>query len=192
MRNRLGRRRYCRFLTQSSDGFAQLKGFLLLPAQPPQRNRSVSSLATADDQHDGYLGEAVLAHLVVDLRISGIDIGSQPCRRAFPLDLAGIFRRFRGYAGDDDLHRRQPQRETTGIVFDQDADETLHRAEDRPLEHDRGMAHAILADIDGSEPPRHVEIKLNRAALPLPAERVAEVEFELRPVERALAGVERI
>src|SRR5438477_9082920 len=54
------------------------------------------------------------------------------------------------------------------------------------------MARAILAHISGPEPPRHVEVKLNRAALPLPAERVTEVEFELRPVERTLPGVESI
>ena len=77
-------------------------------------------------------------------------------------------------------------------MLDQNSDKALHRAEDRPVQHDRGMARAILADIDGAEPPRHVEIELDRAALPLPAERIAEVEFELRPVERALARVESI
>jgi hypothetical protein len=57
------------------------------------------------------------------------------------------------------------------------------------VKHHRRMAPAILADISGSKPPRHVEIKLQSAALPLPADRVAQVEFELRPVERTLAGI---
>ena len=32
---------------------------------------------------------------------------------------------------DDDLHGRQPKRQRTGIVFEQDADEALEGAEDR-------------------------------------------------------------
>src|SRR4029077_17385215 len=36
------------------------------------------------------------------------------------------------------------------------------------------------------------EVELQGAALPVAAERVAQVELELRPVERALAGGERI
>ena len=36
------------------------------------------------------------------------------------------------------------------------------------------------------------EIELQRAALPVAAERVAQHEFELRAVERAFAGVERV
>ena len=77
-------------------------------------------------------------------------------------------------------------------MLDQDADKALHRAEDRAVQHDRGVAAAVLADIGGAEPPRHLEIELQGAALPVAAERVAQDEFELRPVERALAGVERI
>ena len=77
-------------------------------------------------------------------------------------------------------------------MLDQDADKALHRAEDRAVQHDRRVPPAILADIDRAEPLGHVEIELQGAALPVAAERVAQDEFELRPVERALAGVERV
>ena len=56
------------------------------------------------------------------------------------------------------------------------------------MQHNRSVAAAILADINGAEPFRHHEIKLQRAALPLPAERVAQMEFKLRAVEGAFAG----
>src|SRR5438067_805285 len=59
------------------------------------------------------------------------------------------------------------------------------------MQHDRRVAAAILADIGGAEPLRHLEIELQRAALPIATERVAQHEFELGAVERALARVER-
>ena len=77
-------------------------------------------------------------------------------------------------------------------MLDQDADKPLHRAEDRAVQHDRHVAPAILADIAGAEPLGHVEVELQGAALPIAAERVAQMKFELRPVKRALAGGQRI
>ena len=51
---------------------------------------------------------------------------------------------------------------------------------------------AVLADIAGVEPLGQHEIDLQRAALPVAADRVAQHEFELRAIERALAGIERV
>ena len=39
---------------------------------------------------------------------------------------------------------------------------------------------------------RHLVVELNRAALPLAAERVGDVEVDLRAVERAVAVVDRV
>src|SRR5271167_1957262 len=183
------RRRRCRFLLQSSNGFADRKNFLLLSSESPQRNRTGRRLAPSDDQHDGDLRKAVLADLVSDLFVARIEPDPEARGSARPDNLACILGRLRGDRSDDDLDRREPERETAGIMLDQDRDEPLHRAEDRAVQHDRRMAPAILTDVSGSQPPRHVEIELQRTALPLPAKRVAQVEFELRPVERALAGV---
>ena len=89
------------------------------------------------------------------------------------------------------LHRRQPQRQPAGIVLDQHADEALERAQDRPVQHHRPVLGAVLADIVGVQPLRQDEVDLQRAALPVAADRVAQHELELRAVEGALAGVER-
>ena len=43
------------------------------------------------------------------------------------------------------------------------------------------------ADVFGAEAPRHLEIDLHRSALPRAADRVLQVVFDLRPVERAFA-----
>ena len=90
-----------------------------------------------------------------------------------------------------DLDRRQPEREVAGKVLDQDADEALHRAADRAMHHDRRLLRAVGIDIERAEPFRQVEVDLRGAALPVAADGVAQHIFELRPVERAFAGVDR-
>src|ERR1051325_7711125 len=74
-------------------------------------------------------------------------------------------------------------------MLDQNADEALHRAEDRAVQHHRRVPAAILADIRSAEPLGHVEIELQGAALPVSAERVAQDEFELGAIEGALARI---
>src|SRR6266851_9231995 len=194
-RDRVGparRRRYRRLLCQSSNRFAERKGFLLLSAEPPQRNRSGCRLALPDDEQNRHLGKAVLADLIADLVVAGVGLDPEPQAGAFAHDLLGIGRRLGRNRRNHRLHRRQPQRETARIMLDQDADEALHRPQDRAVQHHRDMTRAILADIARAEPPRHCEIDLKGAALPLAAERVAQVKFELRPIEGTLARVERV
>ena len=77
-----------------------------------------------------------------------------------------------------------------GGILDQDADEALERAEDRPVQHDRPMPLAVLADVGRAEPVGQHEVHLERPALPVAADRVGQHEFELRAVEGALARVE--
>ena len=86
------------------------------------------------------------------------------------------------------LHRRQPQRELAGIMLDEDADEALERADDRPVEHDRPVLGAVLADVAGVEPLGQHRVGLDGADLPGAADGVGQMEFELGRVEGALAG----
>ena len=74
----------------------------------------------------------------------------------------------------------------------QNAGEALERAEHGAVDHHRHGLLAVGPDIEGAEPHRHVEIDLDRAALPVAADRVAQHIFELRPVEGALARIELI
>ena len=77
------------------------------------------------------------------------------------------------------------------MVLDQNPDEALERAEHGAVEHHRRHLVRVLVDIEGAEPPRHVEIDLHGAALPVAADGVAQHVFELGPVEGAFALVER-
>src|SRR3546814_1092186 len=69
------------------------------------------------------------------------------------------------------LHRRQPERETARIMFDEDADEPLVGTEDRPMQHHRPVPLAILADIGRVESLRQHPVRLDRAYLPGPPDR---------------------
>ena len=61
-----------------------------------------------------------------------------------------------------------------------------------PVKHHRRALLAIGAHVECSKPFRQVEVDLQRAALPVAADCIAQNELELRPVERALAGIGRV
>ena len=71
------------------------------------------------------------------------------------------------------------------MMLDQYADEAFEASKDRAMEHDRPVPLAILADIGGVEPVGQDRVRLHRADLPGAADRVGQMEFELRRVEGA-------
>src|SRR5271168_2900934 len=73
-------------------------------------------------------------------------------------------------------------------MLDEYADETLKRAENRPMEHHRRVLGAVLADVTGFEPLRQHIVELMRAALPGAADGVPQMELELGAIEGALVG----
>ena len=52
-----------------------------------------------------------------------------------------------GDRDDDGLDRRQPEREGTREMLDEDPDEALERAVDRPVDGDRALRLAVLVDV---------------------------------------------
>ena len=92
----------------------------------------------------------------------------------------------------DRLQRREPQRKCPGIVLDEHRDEALEAAEDGPMDDHRPVVGVVGARVLQIEPLRQLVVELDRRALPLPADRIRDVEVDLRPVERAVAFVERV
>ena len=105
-------------------------------------------------------------------------------------DLARVVVALVGDGRDHRLHRREPHRQAAGVLLDQDADEPLQRAQDGAVQHHRPVLLAVLADVAGVQPLGQHEVDLMGAALPLAADRVAQDELQLRPIERAFAGIE--
>ena len=60
------------------------------------------------------------------------------------------------------------------------------------MEHDRAVLFAVLANIGRVKPFGQIEVHLQRAALPVAANSVAQYEFQLRAIKRALPGINAI
>ena len=117
--------------------------------------------------------------------------GRRP-RAARPATRRGVLGVAVGDRQHDRLHRRQPDREAAGVVLDQDPGEALHRAEQGAVDHHRAVRRVVGAGVGEVEALGHLEVELAGAALPGAAERVGDVEVDLRPVEGAVAGVELV
>ena len=72
----------------------------------------------------------------------------------------------------DGLHRREPRRERAGVVLDEDAEEALHAAEDRAVQHERLRLGVLGGAVRHVEALRDVEVDLDRRSLPGAADRV--------------------
>ena len=58
------------------------------------------------------------------------------------------------------------------------------------MQHDRAVLIAVGANIGGIQPLGQDEIDLERAALPVPTDRIGKHKFQLRPVECAFTGIQ--
>ena len=93
---------------------------------------------------------------------------------------------------DLDLLRRQPRGERTGVVLDQNAEEALQRSEQGPVDHVWPLFGSVPIDEGHVEALRLIEIELNRRQLPLPPDRVLDLQVDLGPVECSAAFIDFI
>ena len=74
------------------------------------------------------------------------------------------------------------------MVFDQHANETLERTQNRAMQHHRRNALIVSVDKLGAQALRHREINLNRAALPVASDGVFERVLNLGAIKGAFTG----
>ena len=156
----------------------------------PHRHRAFRALPIADDQHVGHLLQLGLPDLISNLFLPLVEVGPQPGPPELVADRGGVGQVAVGNRQHHRLNRRQPQRKRPGVVLDQDGDEPLEAAENRPVDDHRPVLGVVGADVFQVEILRLHVIELNRGALPLPADRVGDVEVDLRAVERAVLLVQ--
>ena len=77
-------------------------------------------------------------------------------------------------------------------MLDQDTDETLDGTEAYAVDHDRSVLLTVSADVLKLETLRKLEVKLDRTALPCSADRIYQMEVDLRTVECAVTFVDHI
>ena len=90
------------------------------------------------------------------------------------------------------LHGRKPRGELAGEMLDQDADKALDGSEAHAMQHDRALLLAVSVGVFEVEVQRHLEVELNRAALPRTAQGVVQMEVDLGAVEGAVAFVDHV
>jgi hypothetical protein len=87
----------------------------------------------------------------------------------------------------DNLTGRQPSGQSACVLLDQNTDETLHAAHNGAVQDHGTLAGAIFGHKFGIQALRQVEVDLNRAALPLPTNRIFQGVFDLGAVKSAIA-----
>ena len=77
-------------------------------------------------------------------------------------------------------------------MFNHHADETFERAQYGPMQHHRLMAGVVVANISSIQPVGQIEINLQCAALPIPANGIAQDEFQLWAIEGTFAWIKGV
>ena len=167
-------------------------GALVAAGARPHRHGALRALAVADDEHVRHLLQLGLPDLISNLLLALVELDPQPRRLRAGRGPTRRRRRCRSAIGSTMAWTGASHSgKRPGVVLDQDRDEPLEAAEDRPVDDDRPVLGVVGADVFQVEALRRLVIELDRRALPLPADRVGDVEVDLRAVERAVALVER-
>ena len=96
-------------------------------------------------------------------RLVGVDeVGAAPAPRSRPATTSAYSSCAVGDRQDAHLHRREPRRERAGVVLEQHPEESLDRAEQGAVQHDRAVAVVVGADVLELEALGVVEVELDR------------------------------
>src|SRR5467141_176084 len=88
---------------------------------------------------------------------------------------------------DFDLPGSEPEREGSGVVLDENAEEALDGTEQRAVDHERLVAGAIFGNVFKAEASGKIEIELDGGELPGTADGVDELDVDFRAVKSAFA-----
>src|SRR5208283_3257595 len=141
----------------------------------------------ADDQHVGNFLHLRITDLRGQLFVAVIEMHADTVVFQRFADVFRVVLHLFADWANFHLHGGEPQREGPGVVFDEDAEETLHRTEQSTVHHPRLMASAVIADIFQAEARRQVEVKLHSGELPGAADGVNQFNVDFGTVERGFA-----
>ena len=158
----------------------------------PERDRPGLALLLADDEERGHLLELPVPDLGAELLVPFVDRHPEARGPELRRDGAGVVEELVGDRDDARLLGREPEREVAPRVLDEDPEKALERAEDRPMEDHGPLLGAVLGRVLEVEPFRVREVDLERPELPGAADRVGDLEVELRAVERAVSRVDLV
>src|SRR5690606_3148120 len=141
----------------------------------------------AEYKHLRYLLHLRVPYLGSDLVAARICLNPEACALKFVRDLDGVIVDAVRYREDCHLHRSEPQRECTRIMFDQYSEEPFDRSKKRTMDHIRTMLLVVLARVFQFETLRQIEVQLDRSQLPDTADRILDLDVYLRAVKCGFA-----
>ena len=144
----------------------------------------------ADDQHVWRLLQLGLPDLLVHALAAVVHVYAEAGITKLGGHLLGVLVVAVGDGDHHRLDRSQPQRERPGVVLHEDAEEALKRAENGAVDHVGARPIALVVLEDEIEPFGQVEVKLDRGALPVAAQRVLDLDVDFWAIESAPAGVD--
>src|SRR6187402_1955816 len=112
----------------------------VLSATGTYGNGSGFLLAVTDHDEIGHLLQRMLPDFITDFLVAQIRLNPEALSDKGLGDFTHVIGLCIGDAEHYCLNGGKPGRKQARVVFDQDTDETLHRADDGPVQHDRMLA----------------------------------------------------
>src|SRR5579875_3044496 len=170
------------------DEIGQRHGTLVAFAAGADADGAAGLFLIAEDKDIGCLLVGKVADLSVHLFVAQVGFDAQARLFQLLFDLLGIACVALADGHQTHLHGRKPQRECSGVVLDEHAEEALDRAEEGAVDHYRLMALAVFANVLELEARREIEVELNGGELPETAEHIDQLDVDLGAVEGGFAG----
>ena len=108
-----------------------------------------------------------LGDLLLHREVPLVDVDPEAASGELGVNLVGELELAVGHRDDADLERGEPHREGPSVVLDENGDEALERAVDRPVEHHGPVLLVVLAHVGEVEALGGVVVELDGAELPL-------------------------
>ena len=151
----------------------------------PWRDCSLLDFLVPDNEHVRDFLHLGFTNFIAQLLASRIDLhANTPAPQLLADRLSKIELRV-GNGNDHRLHRRQPDRESPCVMFNEDPQKALNGPEDHAVYHDRPVPGPIRPYVSQIESFGQRKITLDGSALPAAVKGVFELDVDLRPVESA-------
>src|SRR5260370_916740 len=175
------------FAVERFDDFGEGLGADVALAAMTDGNGAGFGFLGADHEHIGNFLELRVADFCGQLFVAIVEMDAEVVALQSFGDMFGVIDDFFADRTNFDLHGREPQRESAGVVLDQDAEEALDGAEQGAVDHERLMLGAVVGDVLQAEARGEVEVELHGGELPGTADGVDELHIDFRAVEGRFA-----
>ena len=173
---------------QCGDDFGEWLGAEVAFAAMADGDGAGFGFFSTDDEHVRNFLELGVADFGRELFVAVVEMDADIVALESFGDVLGVVSDFFADGADLDLHGCEPERESAGVMLDQDAEKSFDGAEQGAVDHERLMLGAVFADVFEAEARGQIEIELDGGELPGAADGVDELDVDFGAVEGGFAG----